>query len=333
MNPKGHSLVELMVSVAIAGIISIAVTYLAIAVNRQYVAMRTQMEAETEADRLEFLFRTYFGQAMDIAGTDLPADTTSYNLYGAPPNVIGQIHSNFQYGCIGCAAWPDAAWQASPYLPSQITSKNDCGMSYTTVTPLPCTVPVPQWTTLAVFLREGGTGLPDAVPAASGTPMRTAIYFRRPEPAVGVNPPSTGGVVFFDNGTGPAGTVGAPSLTASYTKEFVARVTYLGFQKETKVNIQGQSRATSLQIQYRIRYHNGTADTRSYCPKNDIVRGTAGCGSEHGYVDLERKFVIFLKNNLFKPRGIPGLTGHMFEERTAGALLFFKPVIPLLRGF
>ena len=287
------------------------------------------MEAETEADRLEFLLRHYFGQALDIEGNNMPSDNQVYNAYadGATNNVIGQLHSDVEYGCIGCAAWPDAAWGASPNLSAAVIANNDCSMSATASAPVNCTVPVPQWTTLAVFLHEGGTGGPVAAvpPDSTGLPQATAVYFRRPEPA-GVDLPSTGGVIFFDFNAGA-------SLTANYSKIFVSRISYFSMRKDVRLNPFGQPRVTSIRFQYRIRYHNGSSDLRSFCPKNDIVRGTAGCGLMDGAVDIERTFSVFLKNNLFKPRGPAGLTGNTYEERIGGSLLYFKPVLPVGLGF
>lgn len=167
-----------------------------------------------------------------------------------------------------------------------------------------------NWNTLAVFVREGGGNGPTQ--NYGGTPMKTAMWYRRPSP-------TTSGVIFLNVGEQGG------AMSPSYGGLYADRITYLAMEKVGTGN-----RVTNVRVQIRVRYHRFSRFGTTWCPTQDIVNGTANCNNQVSYFDIERSFNVVLRNNLIKAAGTAGPNGSLREERTLGHVYFFRTVNPIV---
>lgn len=288
-----------------------ALTVLASVAWEQYYYIQSKTEAESDANRLEYYFRTYFGEAVDIiypnplpnplgvAGTPTPGPTFDINVFNSMDPVVGNA----------------SAVGANGYLAADF--------NYTTIAAMP------QWTTLAVFLREaGGTTADTGAQGYGGNLAATGVYFRRPEPAT-VAGPSTGGVVFFDIGAQGG------ALSPDFSDLYVPNVVSFSLATSGIVNSNNEPRATSIRVSYRIRYFFAGSNVKTFCPSADYDAGLPGCTDAPNYADVQRTFDVSLKNNKVKHRGVVPITGPVPnnpESNNSGELHYFHLVNPLTLG-
>ncbi|HAG92292.1 MAG TPA: hypothetical protein DCL41_10485 [Bdellovibrionales bacterium] len=175
------------------------------------------------------------------------------------------------------------------------------------------------WQRIAAFYRESATGQGTASTAVAGRPSATFVSYMPPTA-------NTSGVIFFDMAT----PVGAnPNSSPSYQDLFIDRVSAFGIAK-TKHPTHDQ--VVSIEVFLRLRYHEfGGSSGTSWCPAVDIQNNVAGClpgGRPVLYRDIEKRFVVPLRNNLMKIEGVLASSGVSAEERTLGNLYFFRPRTP-----
>mgnify|MGYP001423346280 FL=1 len=169
-------------------------------------------------------------------------------------------------------------------------------------------IAAPGWATLAIFQREMS-------PANFGTPIKTAVFFRRPEP-------TTSGMIFIDPGSNTAA-----DMRPNYSDEFLDRIVFFRMEKRRHATL---NVTTRLDFTIRFRYHLASTRTTTWCPQLDRDNLVAGCTNVATYRDIERNFSVLLRNNLVRPAGAASMasTGSAFEERVLGNLFFFRAVIP-----
>lgn len=138
----GFSLMEVITAVAVSGVVLLLVSTLSLYAYTQFQTMRARLEAETSANRLEYLLKTYLSQAVNISGAAGLTEVTGANFTIADANATGQ-------------------WFGNP----------NTAVAWNRITDL-----VGDWATLGVFVREIGTGV------SGGELAPTAIWFRKPSP-------------------------------------------------------------------------------------------------------------------------------------------------------
>lgn len=140
---RGFSLMEVVTALGVSGILLLVVTTLSFYSYFQFQNMKTRLEAEIEANRLEYLFKTYLTQAVNISGAVGAGltEATGANFTINDVNATGQ-------------------WFGPP---------NGAAVIWDQMGDL-----AGDWVTLGVFVREVGTA------AAGGELVPTAIWFRKP---------------------------------------------------------------------------------------------------------------------------------------------------------
>jgi len=177
-----------------------------------------------------------------------------------------------------------------------------------------------NWERIAAFFRESSTGVVGgAIGTARGAPAPTFVSYRAPTA-------TTSGVIFFDLSTLP----GLVAVTqASYEDAIIDRVSAFGI---TKTGHPTYNKVTSIEVFLRLRYHVFGGGTTSWCPALDIQNGVAGCipaGRNVMWRDLEKRFVISLRNNLLRNLGAAMTSSAVnSEERASGNLYFFRTITP-----
>ena len=138
---RGFSLMEVMTAVGVSGVILLVVTTLSLYSYFQFQSLKVRLEAEIAANRLEYLFKTYLTQAVNISGTVGLTEVTGMNFTINDLDATGQ-------------------WFGPP---------NGAAVVWDQMADL-----VGDWATLGVFVREVGDG------PRGGELAPTAIWFRKP---------------------------------------------------------------------------------------------------------------------------------------------------------
>lgn len=137
---------ELMTAVGASGLVILVVVTIAMYVYIQHEQTKSRLEAETSANRLEYLFKLYLSQAVNITGT-IGLDEASANFNLADAN--------------GAGRWFGPPNTTTPPSPSIVWDQmSDLAGN---------------WATLGVFIREMGMGTDSDLRSA-------AIWYRKPTP-------------------------------------------------------------------------------------------------------------------------------------------------------
>lgn len=274
---KGFTLAELVSSLGVFSILVLLATVLSSWAIYRYYSVRDRMLAEEMAYRAEVAFKSFFSQAVDV----------NYSSGSVPQNLGGQTGRIYHNSVIG---------SGQGFLFDQRSDSSN-------------------WTRVATFYREQSTGLTGGA-AASGSLMKTAIFYREPTP-------TTSGVIFFD--------ISSPSssnalVSPDWGDLYVDRVSTFGM---TKFTHSIHNKTTSVEVYLKFRYHSFSGSGTNWCPQLDIQSGTSGCGIQTTWRDLEKRFMVVLSNNLMKTQGSYTASAVAAEERTLGGLYFFRLVQPL----
>lgn len=140
---RGFSLIEVMVAIGVSGTVLLVVTTLSMFAYYQFHNMKSRLEAETSANRLEYLFKSYLSQALNISG------------------VVTLTEASGMVATIADAATGQGQWLGDPNTTNTYNRMSDIAG---------------DWLTLGVFVREAGTG-------PNGLPLPAAIWYRKPSPA------------------------------------------------------------------------------------------------------------------------------------------------------
>ncbi len=133
-----------MTAVGVSGVILLVVTTLSLYTYFQFQSMKSRLEAEISANRLEYLFKSYLTQAVNISGAVGLTEATGMNFVINDADATGR-------------------WFGPP---------NGAAVVWDQMADL-----VGDWVTLGVFVREVGDG------PRGGELAPTAIWFRKPTAA------------------------------------------------------------------------------------------------------------------------------------------------------
>lgn len=142
-NNRGMTLVNLITAVGVSGLVLLIIATLSMYVYVQFENTKAQLQAEASANRLEYLFKLYLTQAINISGVTGLTEVTGANFSVNDATATGRW-----FGVPNGAA---VVWDQMGDL-------------------------VGNWATLGVFVRETGMGTDSDL-------QPTAIWYRKPTAA------------------------------------------------------------------------------------------------------------------------------------------------------
>ena len=314
-NDQGQSLIEIIVALAIGGIVSLGVATVFTFAIQQFTLMIDQNEAEGNLLQAAYYFRSFVGQAVKtnccrgancVGGgamstiPNAPAPAPILGLDPAYQSSVGEVPPvGVPRGFLDC--------RTGTYGNPNVTMLGS---------------PAAGLHTLGLFIRESGIN-------ATTSYMATGIYFDTNNPArwngdAGAPGSLKGNVLHFSSS--PIGGV-VSSTNNSIKFDHIVDVSVVNVQTSAFTTAGGVNEQIVQSITYRIRarYHKSVTGTRDW-GNYDNSNPPAGSAI---FRDISMDVTVGLRDNWL---GI-SLAGTGLPERLNGSLYYFKLVAPPLNTF